>query len=105
MKTTKRSSKSVSTLAKKRPFILAASIAALLFAAGSESAHAQLLINPTYDSTITSRPDSLQIQAGIQAAINQIQSLVTTWNPSTVSYEFHADPSGLASSLTAIDPP
>lgn len=103
MTTTKRSSKSVSTLEKKRPFILAASIAALLFAGGTRSTHAQLLINPIYDATITSRPDSLQIKAGIQAAINQIQSLVTTWSPSTVSFEFHADTSGLASSLTAID--
>ncbi len=101
MKITKRSSKSVSTFGKKRPFILAASIAAVMFAAATGSAHAQLLINANYDATITGRPDSLQIQAGIQAAINQIQSLVTSPNANTVNIKFGYIGSGLGQSISA----
>ncbi|MCX6979269.1 MAG: autotransporter domain-containing protein [Verrucomicrobia bacterium] len=69
-----------------RPSILATSIAALL--AWGATAHAQLIINPIYDGSITGRADALQIETAVQAAINQITGLVTSPRANTVSILF-----------------
>src|SRR5689334_18458108 len=60
---------------------------------------AGLVIAPTYDSTITSDVNALAIEAGIQAAINQIQS--TFRDDITVPITFR-EGGGLGSSSTTI---
>jgi hypothetical protein len=60
---------------------------------------AGLVIVPTYDSTITSDANALAIEAGIQAAINQIQS--TFRDNITVPITFQ-EGGGLGSSSTTI---
>jgi len=58
-----------------------------------------LFINPTYDSTITNDPNSAAIIAGIQAAINQIQSNFA--DAITVNIIFQ-EGGGLGASSTAV---
>jgi hypothetical protein len=58
---------------------------------------AQLVIVPTYDSTITSDPNKSDIEAGIQAAINRAQAAIK--NPVTVHITFQ-EGGGLGGSST-----
>jgi PEP-CTERM motif len=59
----------------------------------------QLVINPTYDASITSNPNAAQIQAGIQAAINRVQAAIS--NPITVNITFQSGAGSLGASNTA----
>ena len=61
-------------------------------------AHAQFIINPTYDSSITSRPDAAAIESTINSAISSYETLIT--NPGTVNIDFGNINSGLGQSST-----
>lgn len=59
---------------------------------------AGLVINATYDSSITSKPDASAIEAAINTAIHNFESDIAT--PITVNVKFKAITSGLADSDT-----
>lgn len=61
---------------------------------------AGLIINPIYDSSITSDPNSATIQNTINAAIQQYEALFS--DPITVTIQFSKMSSGLGQSLTYI---
>src|SRR4051794_6067443 len=65
--------------------VLAASLAAVLLG-NAAPACAGLIINPTFDTTITSDPNSAALQADINTAIGIYQSLYA--DPITVSIDF-----------------
>ena len=71
------------------------SIAALF----CSSANANLVIIPTFDTSITSSPDSAAIQAGINAAVAEMQSSILT--PITVRIAFKNVNTGLGVSNTS----
>src|SRR5665213_880822 len=77
-----------------------ASIAAVaaIFAAITP-AQANIVITPTFDSTITSDPNAATIEASINAAISRAENLVT--NNTTCSITFQEMGSGLGSSSTS----
>lgn len=62
------------------------------------SADAGLIINPTFDSSITSDPNAATIEASINAAIGRVQNVIT--NNITVSIDFQEMSSGLGQSST-----
>lgn len=61
-------------------------------------AHANINIVPTFDSSITSNPDSQAIQDAINAAISQLEGYIA--NPTTVPIVFRSVTTGLGSSST-----
>jgi hypothetical protein len=74
-------------------------LSALLGFAISRPAQANsFIIVPTYDSSITSSPDSTAIEAAINLAIQPYESIITT--PETVSIYFEGMSSGLGLSDT-----
>src|SRR5579871_2511217 len=75
-------------------------VIAVLFLGGSGAAHAQLVITPTFDSTITGDPQAATIEAGINAAISRVEAAIA--NPITVKITFGEMGSGLGASSTAI---
>ena len=68
------------------------------FAACCSSANADILINPTFESSITSNPNAATIEAGIDQAISNIESFIA--NPITVRIEFGSMNTGLGQSST-----
>src|SRR6266550_345451 len=76
--------------------VLTVSLAAVLLFGRVAPVQAGLIINPTYDSSITSDPNAAAIEATIQTAINTYQSLFT--NPVTVNIKFQEMSSGLGAS-------
>lgn len=73
-----------------RPRPLAVAWAALFAAVAST--HAQLIITPTFDSSITSLPNAVAVEAAINAAIAQTTSQITTFHLDNVSIDFVYDP-------------
>ena len=71
----------------------------LAVAAGCPSARAQLTINPTFDSTITTAPNAVGIESAINAAITEMDSFITT--PITVSINFKSVNTGLGASVSS----
>jgi hypothetical protein len=74
-----------------------ASLALALIAVGP--ALGQVTINATFDSSITSDPNVMQIEAGINAAISRMEAAVT--NNITVNITFAETNTGLGSSNTS----
>jgi hypothetical protein len=70
----------------------------LFFAASFPSANANLVIDPTFDSTITSDPNAATIEASINATIARIESDIA--NSTTVTITFQ-EGGGLGGSSTA----
>ncbi|HLK16349.1 MAG TPA: NF038122 family metalloprotease [Fimbriimonadaceae bacterium] len=66
-----------------------AAVAGAMAIAGT--AHAGFVINPIWDSSITSRSDAAQTEATIQMAINNFESIYN--NNMTISITFHANTS------------
>ncbi len=64
--------------------------AVVMFSAAS--AHAQLNITPTFDSSITNLSNAAAIEAAINAAIAQTESSITTYHLDNVSISFVYDP-------------
>jgi hypothetical protein len=82
----------------RRPFD---SFAVLTFlAACCSSANAQFVIDPNFDSSITSDPNVATIEAGIDQAISRFESSIET--PITVNIDFKEMTSGLGMSNTGI---
>jgi hypothetical protein len=79
--------------------VLTASLAAALMAGGAP-AHAQLIITPTFDSTITSDSNAAAIQATINGAIAAYQAAFS--DPINVTIKFQSMNSGLGSSNTTL---
>lgn len=71
--------------------------------ANSSSAQAQLVINATFDATITGNVNAAAMMTGINNAIAQIQSKFT--NPVTVNILFQNMNSGLGQSSTFFNTP
>jgi len=80
------------------------SVIALGLASPSLSQAAPITITPLFDSSITSNANSAAIQAGIYAAINEVQSKVqtATVTPLTVSIKFKDPGTGLGGSNQSI---
>lgn len=57
-----------------------------------------LTINPTFDTSITSNPNAADIEAGIQAAIDELESRIL--NPVTVEIAFVSNTNGLGGAAT-----
>ncbi|HEY3823697.1 MAG TPA: NF038122 family metalloprotease [Bryobacteraceae bacterium] len=74
----------------------------ILFCAGAP-AHATLLINSTFDPSISSSLDADVIEGAIESAITEIESNVTSTNNLTVSIYFNTMTSGLGESDTSVD--
>ena len=74
-----------------------------LFAAGCMSAHANLIIAPTFDSSITSDPNAATIESSIFSDISTIDSYIA--NNVTVNITFQETSSGLGSSSSFIYEP
>jgi hypothetical protein len=74
-------------------------VAAFLLFGFAAPAHANLLITPTFDSSITSDPNAAAIEAGINAAISRVEGDIL--NPVTVNITFQ-EGSGLGGSSTFI---
>jgi hypothetical protein len=81
----------------KLPFLLAI---LSLFAAACQLANANISINPTFESSITSNPMAQTIETGIDQAISNIESYIS--NPVTVSIDFGSMNNGLGRSTTLI---
>src|SRR5690349_7862285 len=81
----------------KHPIRLLASLS--LAALACSPANANIDIIPTFDSSITSRPDSAAIQAGINAAIADVERYILT--PITVRIAFTNTNTGLGESNTS----
>ena len=71
-----------------------------LFAASCPLANANILIKPTFESSITSNPMAQKIEAGIDQAISNIESFIA--NPITVSIDFENLNNGLGQSSTLV---
>ncbi len=84
----------LSTFALMKPRALVLSLLAM----GSLSAHAELTITPFFDTTITSDPNALLIEAGINQAISRIEADIST--TITVKIDFKTMTSGLGQSST-----
>jgi hypothetical protein len=67
-----------------------------LLAAWCSSANANIVINPTFDTTITSDPNAVTIEAGINQAISSFEQSLET--PITVNIDFKEMSSGLGTS-------
>ncbi len=80
----------------KQAFRNVIAVAAICAASGSVSA--QLVINPIFDSSITSNPNAAAMMTAINLAIAQEQGFVT--NPVVVNILFKNVPDGLGSSST-----
>ena len=65
------------------------------------AARAQLVIEPTFDSSITSLPDASTIEASIDDAISRLDAAIE--NPITVSIDFQDMSSGLGESDTYVN--
>jgi hypothetical protein len=74
-----------------------------LFAAGCVSAHAGLLIVPTFDSSITGDPNAAVIEGSINSDIATIDSYIA--NNVTVNITFQESSSGLGGSSTFVYSP
>ena len=70
------------------------------FAFGVALAHAGLIINPTFDPSITGDSNAAAIEGAINAAITAIESDITSPNNITVKIYFAATNSGLGESTT-----
>ena len=64
------------------------------------SARAQIVIDPTFESSITSNANAAKIEAGINQAISRIESDIET--PITVNIDFTTMSSGLGESDTYV---
>lgn len=73
-------------------------VLSLLFVACCASAHAGLVIDPTFESSITNDPNASTIEASINAAISNIEADIA--NPVTVQIDFGEVDSGLGQSAT-----
>lgn len=89
---------------KSRRVLSFLSFLAIIAACGG-SARAQLTITPTFDSSLTSLTNASVIEAGINSAITQITSDITTRFADAVTIDFVSttDPNVLANSLTPQD--
>jgi hypothetical protein len=67
------------------------------------TAHASLLINSTFDSSISTSLNAAVIEGAIESAITEIESNVTSTNNLTVSIYFNTMTSGLGESDTTVD--
>jgi hypothetical protein len=74
----------------------------LLFFVAASSASAGLIINPIFDSSITSLASAAAIETSIQGAIATFESTYAT--PITVTIDFESMSGGLGESQTFIDP-
>lgn len=81
-------------------FVVAAAF--FVWNSASPPAHAQLIINPTFDSSVTSLPDAGAYEAAVDYAIAQIETLYV--NPITINIDIAAssDPSILGQSETEL---
>jgi hypothetical protein len=70
----------------------------VLFGASGPWAKAQLLIDATFESSITSNPNAVEIEAGINQAISRLESDIAT--PVTVAIDFASMSGGLGESST-----
>ena len=76
-------------------------VTTLLFLGLSTSAaHATFIIVPTFAASITSDPNASQIEAGINAGINQLETMFI--DPITIHITFQEESTGLGDSSTAI---
>lgn len=74
---------------KKSVFRRVVLASAAVVAAGflsSPSAKGNIVITPTFDSTITSDPNASAIEAAINATIARVQAVVTTNTTSTITF-------------------
>ena len=71
-----------------------------LFAASCPLANANILIKPTFESSITWNPMAQKIEIGIDQAISNIESFIS--NPITVSIDFENRNNGLGQSSTLV---
>jgi hypothetical protein len=83
----------------RRPFDSLAVLS--LVAAFCSSANANIVINPTFGSSITSDPNATTIEAGIDQAISRFESAIET--PISVNIDFQEMSSGLGASSTSIN--
>src|SRR5215469_307405 len=74
-----------------------------LFAAGCVSAHADLVIVPTFDSSITGDPNAAVIETAINSDIATIDGYIA--NNVTVNITFQESGSGLGSSSSFVYAP
>jgi hypothetical protein len=79
-----------------------AMVAAILLGGGT-SAHASLVIDPTFSSTITSDPGAAGIESAINGAISTIEGDITSPNNINVQIYFTEVSSGLGQSTTTTD--
>jgi hypothetical protein len=77
----------------------------LLAAGVSTPAYATLMIDPTYDSSITSLPGAAGIEGAIGAAITAVETNISSPNNITVDIDFTNMSSGLGESTTGIYAP
>jgi hypothetical protein len=71
----------------------------------STPAYATLMIDPTYDSSITSLPGAAGIEGAIGAAITVVETDISSPNNITVAIDFTNMSSGLGESTTGIYAP
>lgn len=75
--------------------------AAVAAALAATPVYANLVINPTFDPSITSSPNAAAIESGINAAISRVEADIL--NPITVNIDFQGTTSALASTATAVN--
>jgi len=82
---------------------LPAIMAVLLFGAGSRARASSLVIQPTFDSSITNLSDAAAIEGAINAGIQEIEGAITSPNNITVTIDFQNASTGLGESITTVE--
>jgi PEP-CTERM motif len=96
---------SVRRPARRLGLLLGGLLGGLLAAGVSTQAYATLMIDPTYDSSITSLPGAAGIEGAIGAAITAVETNISSPNNITVAIDFTNMTSGLGESTTSIYAP
>jgi PEP-CTERM motif len=91
--------------ARRLGLLLGGLLGGLLAAGVSTPAYATLMIDPTYDSSITSLPGAAGIEGAIGAAITAVETNISSPNNITVDIDFTNMSSGLGESTTGIYAP
>jgi hypothetical protein len=91
-----------SVLASSRRCVALPAIVAIALVCAVAPAHASLIINPTFGSSITTDPNAAVIEGAIRAGIAEIEGDISSPNALTVSILFNSMNTGLGESSTAI---
>ncbi|HZW31213.1 MAG TPA: NF038122 family metalloprotease [Isosphaeraceae bacterium] len=88
---------------QRRWGMLVAGLAVVFLGIGAPAHAGNLVIVPTFDSSITNDPNAAAIEAAINSAIGVFESDLTTQTPVTVTIYFQEMSSGLGESSTYIN--